>query len=157
MQATATHGPLGHVRAIGVPGPDHCDVWKAEERPRELQGTQERRGDPFPLRCYLVEPLSRPTGDGLRRDDSHMRRSLIMKATAAGHAATTLADASTAQAATDDPFYGKLWGLQQIHAEQAWAQTTAVGSVVAAVDTGTTPWPIWRVRFCQGRWRLPRP
>ena len=65
-----------------------------------------------------------------------MRRSLIMKATAAGHAATTLADASTAQAATDDPFYGKLWGLQQIHAEQAWAQTTAVGSVVAAVDTG---------------------
>ena len=65
-----------------------------------------------------------------------MRRSLIRMATAVGLAATTLAGASTAQAATNDPFYGKLWGLQQIHAEQAGAQTTGVGSVVAVVDTG---------------------
>lgn len=53
-----------------------------------------------------------------------------------GLTATTLAGASTAQAATNDPFYTKLWGLQQIHAEQAWATTTGVGSVVAVVDTG---------------------
>ena len=65
-----------------------------------------------------------------------MRRSLIMMASAAGLAATTLSGASTAQAATNDPFYGKLWGLQQIHAEQAWARTTGVGSIVAVVDTG---------------------
>ena len=44
--------------------------------------------------------------------------------------------APSAQAATNDPLYGKLWGLQQIHAEQAWARTTGAGAVVAVVDTG---------------------
>jgi subtilisin family serine protease len=53
-----------------------------------------------------------------------------------GLAATALAGASTAQAAPNDPFYGKLWGLQQIHAEQAWAKTTGSGAIVAVVDTG---------------------
>ncbi|HEX8973191.1 S8 family serine peptidase [Oryzihumus sp.] len=42
----------------------------------------------------------------------------------------------TAQAATNDPLYGKLWGLQQIHAEQAWSRSTGAGAVVAVVDTG---------------------
>jgi len=65
-----------------------------------------------------------------------MRRSLIMMASAAGLAATTLAGATPAQATTNDPFYGKLWGLQQIHAEQAWATTTGAGAIVAVVDTG---------------------
>ena len=44
--------------------------------------------------------------------------------------------AGPAQAVTNDPLYGKLWGLQQIHAEQAWATTTGAGAVVAVVDTG---------------------
>jgi subtilisin family serine protease len=65
-----------------------------------------------------------------------MRRSLIMMASAAGLAATTLVGAAPAQATTNDPLYGKLWGLQQIHAEQAWATTTGAGAVVAVVDTG---------------------
>ena len=65
-----------------------------------------------------------------------MRRSLITMASALGLAATTLAGASPAQAATNDPLYGKLWGLQQIRAEAAWARTTGVGAVVAVVDTG---------------------
>ena len=64
-----------------------------------------------------------------------MRRSLIMMASV-GLAATSLVGASTAQATTNDPLSGKLWGLQQIHAEQAWAKTTGVGAVVAVVDTG---------------------
>lgn len=59
-----------------------------------------------------------------------------MKASALGLAATILTGASTARAATNDPFFGKLWGLQQIHAEQAWARTTGAGAVVAVVDTG---------------------
>ena len=65
-----------------------------------------------------------------------MRRSLITMASVVGLTATTLAGAGTAQAATNDPFYGKLWGLQQIHAEEAWARSTGAGAVVAVVDTG---------------------
>jgi subtilisin family serine protease len=65
-----------------------------------------------------------------------MRRTLTTMASIAGLAATALTGASNAHAATNDPFYGKLWGLQQIHAEQAWAQTTGAGAVVAVVDTG---------------------
>ena len=53
-----------------------------------------------------------------------------------GLTATTLAGASPAQAATNDPFYDKLWGLQQVHAEEAWARSTGAGAVVAVVDTG---------------------
>ncbi len=41
-----------------------------------------------------------------------------------------------AHASTNDPLYGKLWGLQQIKAEQAWAKSTGAGAVVAVVDTG---------------------
>ena len=65
-----------------------------------------------------------------------MRRSLITMASVVGLAATSLAGASTAQSATNDPFYGQLWGLQQVNAEEAWARTTGAGSVVAVVDTG---------------------
>ncbi|HEY7721389.1 MAG TPA: S8 family serine peptidase [Pedococcus sp.] len=48
----------------------------------------------------------------------------------------TLATAPTAQAATNDPLHGKLWGLQQVRAEQAWGSSTGTGTVVAVVDTG---------------------
>ena len=48
----------------------------------------------------------------------------------------TLATAPMAQAATNDPIYGKLWGLQQVRAEQAWGSSTGTGAVVAVVDTG---------------------
>ena len=48
----------------------------------------------------------------------------------------TLAAAPAAQAATNDPLYSKLWGLQQVKAEQAWASSTGTGAVVAVVDTG---------------------
>jgi subtilisin family serine protease len=60
---------------------------------------------------------------------------MIMMASV-GLAATALVGASTANATTNDPLSGKLWGLQQIDAEQAWAKTTGVGAVVAVVDTG---------------------
>ena len=58
--------------------------------------------------------------------------------TAAGALALvgTLAAAPAAQAATNDPLYSKLWGLQQVKAEQAWSSSTGTGAVVAVVDTG---------------------
>lgn len=40
------------------------------------------------------------------------------------------------QAATNDPLRGVQWGLDQVHAEQAWATSTGAGAVVAVVDTG---------------------
>jgi subtilisin family serine protease len=39
-------------------------------------------------------------------------------------------------AATDDPLFDKLWGLQLIDADEAWAVSTGAGAVVAVVDTG---------------------
>jgi len=65
-----------------------------------------------------------------------MRRSLTLMASVLGLAATTLVGAPAARANTNDPLYAKQWGLQQIHAEQAWTRTTGVGAVVAVVDTG---------------------
>ncbi|NJP35085.1 S8 family serine peptidase [Micromonospora thermarum] len=41
-----------------------------------------------------------------------------------------------ASAAVNDPLYDKQWGLQQIHAEQAWRTSTGAGVVIAVVDTG---------------------
>lgn len=41
-----------------------------------------------------------------------------------------------AQAATNDPLRAQQWGLDQIHAEDAWASTTGSGVVVAVVDSG---------------------
>lgn len=44
--------------------------------------------------------------------------------------------AAPAQAAANDPLYGKQWGLQQIRAERAWAISTGSNVVIAVVDTG---------------------
>jgi serine protease len=41
-----------------------------------------------------------------------------------------------AQATTSDPLRAQQWGLDQVHAEQAWAKTTGAGVVVAVVDSG---------------------
>jgi serine protease len=41
-----------------------------------------------------------------------------------------------ASATTNDPLRSQEWGLDQIHAEQAWAKTTGAGVVVAVVDSG---------------------
>lgn len=44
--------------------------------------------------------------------------------------------ASPASAATNDPLRSQEWGLDQVHAEQAWASSTGAGVVVAVVDSG---------------------
>jgi subtilisin family serine protease len=69
---------------------------------------------------------------------THMRSRALAGAAAAGALALAgaLTSAPAAQAATNDPLFGKLWGLQQVHAEQAWRSTTGAGAVVAVVDTG---------------------
>ena len=51
----------------------------------------------------------------------------------------TLATAPMAQAATNDPLYGKLWGLQQVRAEQAWGSSTGTGAVVAVAPYDQHP------------------
>lgn len=50
--------------------------------------------------------------------------------------ASVLSVAHHATAATDDALASKLWGLELIHAEAAWAASTGAGAVVAVVDTG---------------------
>lgn len=67
-----------------------------------------------------------------------MRLRALTGAAAAGSLALVgvLTSGPAAQAATNDPLYGKLWGLQQVKAEQAWPSTTGAGTVVAVVDTG---------------------
>ena len=44
--------------------------------------------------------------------------------------------AAPANAATNDPLRTQQWGLDQIHAEEAWTATTGAGAVVAVVDSG---------------------
>jgi serine protease len=44
--------------------------------------------------------------------------------------------AAPAQAATNDPLRTQQWGLDQIHAEEAWTTSTGAGAVVAVVDSG---------------------
>lgn len=57
--------------------------------------------------------------------------------TAASAAVLALvAGVNPASAATDDPLRGQEWGLDQIHAEQAWPTSTGSGAVVAVVDSG---------------------
>ena len=67
-----------------------------------------------------------------------MRPHALTGAAAAGALALAgvLTTAPVAQAATDDPLHGRLWGLQQVRAEQAWPTSTGTGAVVAVVDTG---------------------
>ena len=48
-------------------------------------------------------------------------------------AATAMLPAS---ATTSDPFRDRQWGLDQVHAAQAWPTSTGAGVVVAGVDTG---------------------
>ncbi|HEU4812527.1 MAG TPA: S8 family serine peptidase [Nocardioides sp.] len=50
--------------------------------------------------------------------------------------ATVVATTVPATAATNDPLRAQQWGLDQVHAEQAWASTTGSGVVVAVVDSG---------------------
>ncbi|MFI9404846.1 hypothetical protein [Nocardia sp. NPDC052316] len=49
-------------------------------------------------------------------------------------AATGVALATPANAATNDPLFGKQWGLTQIKATQAWS--TSAGVMIAIVDSG---------------------
>jgi subtilisin family serine protease len=44
--------------------------------------------------------------------------------------------ASPASAEANDPLRDRQWGLDQVHAESAWARSTGAGAVVAVVDTG---------------------
>ncbi len=63
-----------------------------------------------------------------------------LAATAAGLLATSALAAPSlaapAATATSDPLRDQQWGLDQIHAEEAWATTTGAGAVVAVVDSG---------------------
>lgn len=53
-----------------------------------------------------------------------------------GAAALLSMSAGLAHADTNDPLRGDQWGLDQIHAEQAWTTSTGSGAVVAVLDTG---------------------
>jgi subtilisin family serine protease len=66
----------------------------------------------------------------------NMRLRALTGAAASTALAAGIVAGAPAQAVTNDPLHGKLWGLQQVNAEQAWARTTGTGSVVAVVDTG---------------------
>lgn len=55
---------------------------------------------------------------------------------AAACAVSLVVTAGSAGAATDDPLRDKLYGLDQVHAEQAWSSSRGAGTVVAVVDTG---------------------
>ncbi len=58
-------------------------------------------------------------------------------AAAVGGAATLLATSvGVAHALTNDPLRPQQYGLDQVHAEQAWSSTRGAGAVVAVVDTG---------------------
>ena len=58
-------------------------------------------------------------------------------AAAVGGAATLLATSvGVASALTNDPLRPQQWGLDQVHAEQAWRTTKGTGAVVAVVDSG---------------------
>ena len=55
---------------------------------------------------------------------------------AAACAVGLVVTAGSAGAATDDPLRDKLYGLDQVHAEQAWSSSRGAGTDVAVVDTG---------------------
>lgn len=55
---------------------------------------------------------------------------------AAACAIGLVATAGSAGATTDDPLREDLWGLDQVHAEQAWSAGRGEGAVVAVIDTG---------------------
>ncbi|TDC91179.1 peptidase S8 [Saccharopolyspora aridisoli] len=47
-----------------------------------------------------------------------------------------VATQASAGAAAGDPLIEKQWGLQQLHAPEAWASSTGAGQTIAVVDTG---------------------
>ena len=63
-----------------------------------------------------------------------MQRKLLGAAAAATVAVAALV--APAAAATNDPYFGKQWGLDKIKAEQAWATSDGSGTIIAVVDTG---------------------
>lgn len=64
------------------------------------------------------------------------RPTTVLGATVGAALAVTLGVAAPASAATNDPLRDQQWGLDQVHAEQAWPSTTGSGVVVAVVDSG---------------------
>ena len=64
------------------------------------------------------------------------RPTALVGATAAAALAVALGVAAPANAATNDPLRAQQWGLDQVHAEQAWPASTGAGVVVAVVDSG---------------------
>ncbi len=78
------------------------------------------------------------TSTPLRHGTRPAARSTALRGGFAGLAALalTLAAASPASAAPNDPFYAKQYGPQQVRAEQAWATSRGAGVVVAVVDSG---------------------
>lgn len=66
----------------------------------------------------------------------YRKSKLAVAASLVGAAALLSTSAGLAYAGTDDPLRGDQWGLDQVHAEQAWSTSTGTGAVVAVVDTG---------------------
>lgn len=65
-----------------------------------------------------------------------MRLRTLTTVAATAAALTLTAGTAPATAATSDPLRPLEWGLDQIHAEQAWQTSTGAGTVVAVVDSG---------------------
>jgi serine protease len=63
-------------------------------------------------------------------------RTLSTTAAAAAALTLTAATAAPAAATTNDPLRPQEWGLDQVHAEEAWPTSTGAGTVVAVVDSG---------------------
>ncbi len=68
--------------------------------------------------------------------DKRTPRFALLTAAAAASALALATLGLPAQAATNDPLRSQQWGLDQIHAEQAWAKSRGTGVVVAVVDSG---------------------
>lgn len=65
-----------------------------------------------------------------------LQRTSASTMAAIGASALLAAGTLSASADTSDPLRDKQWGLDQVHAEQAWPTSTGQGAVVAVVDTG---------------------
>jgi len=65
-----------------------------------------------------------------------MRTRTLTSAAASAAVLALVAGVNPASAAIDDPLRAQEWGLDQIHAEQAWPTSTGAGAVVAVVDSG---------------------
>lgn len=65
-----------------------------------------------------------------------MRMRTLTSAATAAAALILTAGTAPAVAATNDTLRDLQWGLDQVHAEQAWAKSTGSGAVVAVVDSG---------------------